>query len=357
MVKRAMVLAAGYGERLRPLTDLTPKPLMPVCNRPVIEGPLRLLRRHGVRQVVINLHHRGQAIKERLGDGGRLGLEINYSPEETILGTAGGIKAAERFLGDGPFLVINGDILIDLDLEEVSRFHKEKGAAVTLVLREEEASAYGVIKIDDDNRVVQFLRTASGDERHAAVQAMFTGVQILEPSLLELIPPGVPWGTSENLYPQLLEEGEPVYGYVMKGAWVDIGTPRCYLEANFMALENPSLLETEVTGETGEGITDQGGLKLDEGVGLRPPVHLGEGCMLEKGSVAGPGVVMGSRCSVGPESRISNSVIWDGVEIGGDSIIVDSIVCGDVIVPPSGVIEGKMVVRNEDGSLNVRSIV
>lgn len=350
IAEKAMVLAAGFGKRLRPLTELVPKPLLPICNRPAIEYTLRFLRRNGVRQAVINLHHKGQAVMDRLGDGGRFGVEINYSCEEVLLGTAGGIKAAERYFLDAPFFVINSDILVSLDLEAVRRFHRDRGAAATLVLREEEASAYGVIKVDAEGKVVQFLRTAARYGGSPVVEAMFSGIQLLEHSLLKRIPPGVPWGTSENLYPALLEEGAPVYGYIMKGAWIDIGTPRRYLEANFMALRDPSLLElTEPDG----GVSVESDVEMGGGAELRAPILLGDGCSLGKGSVIGPNVVMGSRCHVGPACRVSNSVIWDNVQTGGGSIIEDSIVAGEVLLPPASVIMGKIVTGGSGGALRV----
>lgn len=350
---KAMVLAAGFGKRLRPLTELVPKPLLPICNRPVVEYILRFLRRNGVRRTVINLHHKGRTVMDRLSDGDKFDVEINYSCEEVLLGTAGGIKAAERYFLGAPFFVINSDILVSLDLDAVRRFHRDRGAAATLVLREEEASAYGVIKVDAEGRVVQFLSTAARYGGSPVVEAMFTGVQLLEPSLLKRIPPGVPWGTSENLYPVLLEEGVPVYGYIMKGAWIDVGTPKRYLHANFMALRDPSLLELT---EPGGGVVIESDVEMGGGAELRAPILLGEGCSLGKGSVIGPNVVMGSRCRVGSACRINNSVIWDNVQAGGGSIIEGSIVAAGLTLSPASVIKGKIVTGDGEGPLTISAI-
>ena len=154
MIRRAMVLAAGRGTRLAPLTDTTPKPLLPVAGQPLIEHILEFLRAGGIREVVINLHHLGQRIKERIGDGRRLGLQVKYSWEDPILDTGGGIKRAEPLLAGEPFVVVNGDSLLELRLEDVVAFHRERAAVATMVVRPDpEAARYGLIELDADDRV------------------------------------------------------------------------------------------------------------------------------------------------------------------------------------------------------------
>jgi NDP-sugar pyrophosphorylase family protein len=353
----AMVLAAGFGKRLEPLTRMVPKPLLPVCNRPVVEHTLRLLHELGVREVVMNLHHLGQALMERLGDGGRMGVSIIYSQEEELLGTAGGIKAAEGYLRGGPFLVINSDILIELDLRDAWNFHKEKNALATLILREEEARKYGVISIDDEGRVVRFLDTSSREGGPVAVETMFTGVQILEPPVLDRIPPHIPWGSAEELYPSLMREGAALHGYLMKGAWVDMGTPERYLEANFMALERSFYTIFGENEGSGEGMNPAASPAEDARVEWRPPVLRGEGCRLEEGCVLGPRLIMGDDCRVGRDTRLSNCVIWEGVTIGRGSFLTDCIVADGVTIPPGSVIRWSMVVRGQSGAHSIHPIM
>src|SRR5919108_2651193 len=159
---RAMVLAAGQGQRLRPITDRVPKPLVSVAGRPMIEYPLRLLRHYGIREVVINLHHLGDQVEGYLRDGKRLGLKIFYSKENELLGTGGGLFKAKSFLSDGTFLVINTDVIIDLSIEEVLAYHAEKKATATLVLRPDLlADQYGSIEVDLQGRIHRFLDTRS----------------------------------------------------------------------------------------------------------------------------------------------------------------------------------------------------
>ena len=226
---KAMVLAAGQGTRLRPLTDSTPKALVPVAGRPMIEYALLLLRHYDIRDIVINLHHFGDQIESDLGDGAQLGLRISYSKEVELLDTGGGLLKAKSFLHDAGFIVINTDSLIDLNLTELIAFHKRKNAAATLVLRpDEEADQYGSMDIDDTGRIHRFL-----DSKIAAQQAgplrklMFTGVQILEPKIFAYMATqgaGEKFSTTKHTYPQMLLAGEALYGFCFDGFWQDLGT-------------------------------------------------------------------------------------------------------------------------------------
>jgi len=226
-----MVLAAGLGTRLRPLTEEVPKALLPVAGRPLIHYPLLLLKRYGITEIVINLHHHGNKIVEALGDGGAMGLRLHYSPEPTILGTGGGIKQARQLLGGGTFLVMNSDILIDLNLDKVVEFHHRRKSTVSMVVRSDpEAARYGAIELDAQDRI----RTIVGRGGHAAGalrQFMFTGVHILEPSVFDAIP-GQGFSSITDVYIAMLQRSEKLFGYVMRGAWMDLGTPERYQEAN-----------------------------------------------------------------------------------------------------------------------------
>lgn len=231
---KAMVLAAGLGVRLRPLTDTVPKALIPVAGRPLIHYPLLLLKRYGITDIVINLHHHGKMIVEALGDGRAMGLRLQYSWEPTILGTGGGIKQARELLGETTFLVMNSDILVDLNLDKVVQFHHHRESAVSMVLRADpRADQYGAIELDGRDRI----RTIIGQGGRGSVEAgevrrfMFTGVHILEPTVFDAIP-GPGFSSIIDVYIALLRRDEPLFGYVMKGAWMDLGTPERYQEAN-----------------------------------------------------------------------------------------------------------------------------
>ncbi len=226
---KAMILAAGLGTRLRPLTDTTPKPLLPVAGTPMIVWNLLLLRRHGIRDVIINLHHLGTMISQALGDGSALGMRILYSHEPVILGTGGGIKQAEAHFNGEPVLILNGDTLFELDLGALMTFHRERQAAATLVLRKDpEAARWGLVEVTDRAEVVRI--TGRGLSEPTATSArMFAGIHILHPRLLRYLPPGKECSIIDA-YVQGLQEGERIVGYDFDGFWSDVGTPERYAQ-------------------------------------------------------------------------------------------------------------------------------
>jgi len=225
---KAMVFAAGQGLRLGPLTATTPKALVPVAGKPMIEYPLRLLRHYGILEIIVNLHHLGEQIENYLGDGSRLGLRIIYSKEAELLDTGGGLLKAKPFLRDGTFIVINTDVLIDLPLGELLAFHYKNQAAASLVLRPDElADQYGSIEIDSDGKIFRFLQTQKPEPPPVSVtKLMFTGVQILEPRIFDYMnAEGLQkFGTTKHTYPKMLREGEKLCGFFFDGFWQDLGT-------------------------------------------------------------------------------------------------------------------------------------
>ena len=217
---RAMILAAGLGTRLRPLTNTTPKALAPVAGRPLIEYALRFVRAQGIREVVINLHHLGDQIRARLGDGRDYGVRITYSVEERLLETGGGVKQAQTFLDGGTFLVVNSDAILDLDLAAVLAAHQRNRAVASLVLRPDpDAASYGLLEIDRSGRLRRLRGQPAGvDEPLSAY--MFTGCQILEPRVFDFMPELRPFSLTRQTYVEMLRAGEPLYGFVHTGPWM-----------------------------------------------------------------------------------------------------------------------------------------
>jgi NDP-sugar pyrophosphorylase family protein len=233
-----MLLAAGYGTRLRPLTEAIPKPLLPIGDHPILVWNLLLLKRHGIREAIINLHYLGDQIVAALGDGSRFGMRLGYSHEPIILGTGGGIKQAAPYFDGGPFLVMNGDTLSDCDLTELIASHRTSGAKATLAVREDpNAGVWGAVMIDERARVRQIKneppRTTA--ETSALQAFMFAGIHVIDPMVVEAIPQGP--GSIIDVYIQLLREDAPLFGYCMKGYWSDIGTPERYALAQRQATE------------------------------------------------------------------------------------------------------------------------
>jgi NDP-sugar pyrophosphorylase family protein len=227
---KAMILAAGLGTRLRPLTNTMPKPLLPVGGMPLIVWNLLLLKRHGFHDVVINLHYLGPMIEQALGNGSQFGLRIIYSHEPMILGTGGGIKQAEPYFSGEPVLVLNGDTLVELDLTALWAFHHSNHAAATLVLREDaDAAGWGLVEVAAENRIVRITGKGLSNSL-PIVPRMFAGIHILNPRLLREVPKGVA-SSIVDPYVMAIERGDAVLGYDLNGYWSDVGTPERYAQA------------------------------------------------------------------------------------------------------------------------------
>ena len=227
---KAIILAAGFGHRLRPLTDTIPKPLLPLEEKPLISHTINLLKRHGFLNIVINLHHLGDKIESCLGDGSHLGVRIHYSREDVILGTGGGIRRARPLLEGGPFLVINGDILVDINLRELFEFHQKIGGAATMVLRDDPLKeGYGAVKVDENGRVRDILGRVKAKGK--LKKMLFTGIQILEEDIFDCIPETFPSSLTEDAYPELILRGKTVYMWEHRGYFIDMGTHAGYKQA------------------------------------------------------------------------------------------------------------------------------
>jgi NDP-sugar pyrophosphorylase family protein len=239
---RAMILAAGFGTRLQPLTNTVPKALVPVAGRPLIEYNLLLLKAYGIEDVVINLHHLGNKIREALGDGSAYGLHITYSPEDPILESGGGIKNAQSLLDGDTFLVINCDTIIDVDLHALIATHRQTKSVATLVLRSDpEAVSYGLLETNAHGR----LRRIRGEPADIKVkeplsQYMFTGCQVLEPRVFDFMPEVKPFSTTRETYLSMLRAEELLYGFLHTGTWMTVD------DADAMARATQAIISGQV---------------------------------------------------------------------------------------------------------------
>lgn len=235
-----MVLAAGFGSRLRPLTDNVPKPLVPVGAHPMIAYPLAVLRAAGIREVLVNLHHLGDQIRTALGDGSAYGLSISYSAEDPILDTGGAIEKAREFFAGDRFVVINSDILIDLPLADVIEWHKRRQSLATMVLRPDpQAIRYGIIEIDADARIRRFLGQPS-EVAGALTPLMFAGVHVFEPGVFAFMEPGR-FGINAVTYPRMLAAGQAIFGYAFDGYWRVVDTHAGLAEGRWDMLRSDTL--------------------------------------------------------------------------------------------------------------------
>lgn len=227
---RAMILAAGLGTRLRPLTDALPKPLLPIAGRPLIVWNLLLLRRYGITDVIINLHHLGHLIEQALGDGSPFGMRIVYSKEPVLLGTGGGLKQAESFFGGEPCVVLNGDTLFDMNLDDLAAVHRQRCAVATMAVRADpEPERWGAVEVDATHHVVRINGRGKNPEGRTE-KRMFAGVHLMHPRLLVDVPAGRDSSIIEA-YVRAIQAGETIAGCELSGYWSDIGTPERYAQA------------------------------------------------------------------------------------------------------------------------------
>ena len=338
---KAMILAAGLGTRMRPLTDHCPKPLLPLLLQPMLDHILAQLPRHGIHDVIINLHHHADQLAQWLGDGSRWGVHLSLSFEPEILGTAGALKRVEPLLRDAPFLVLNADVMIDVDLQALWHWHCQRQALVTMVLRPDPAArSYGAVIVDADGRVRRINGRPPTRVTVTGQETMFACVQVVDPQVLERIPPDSFITTTSDVYPALIEHNEAVYGYLYTGYWMDIGAPERYLQAHWDLLDG-------VLGDSWVHRLPAGShvvLHPDDmpqpapGVTLVPPVVLGPDVELAPDVCLGPYAVLGAGCRLARGAMVRDSVLWDGVQVGAGAQVRRCALATAVQVPAAGIL-------------------
>jgi mannose-1-phosphate guanylyltransferase/phosphomannomutase len=319
---KAVVMAGGEGTRLRPLTSNQPKPMVPIVGKPCMEHIVELLRDHGFDEVVITLAFMPQAIRSYFGDGESLGVKIEYSVEDTPLGTAGSVKQAEAALQE-TFLVISGDALCDVDLGALLDFHREKKAAVTIGLKSvENPLEFGIVVTDEDGRVERFLEKPSWSQVFS--DTINTGIYVIEPEVLRHIPPGEPYDWSSQLFPYLLEMGRPIYGFVLDGYWQDIGNLDQYRQANFDALDEKVRLNVPGIRLRGNVWVGEGA-EIDDLTAIEGPAFVGNYSRIGAEASVGAYSVLGSSVTLLEGARTMRSVIDSSTHIGRSSNIEGAI--------------------------------
>lgn len=346
---KAMILAAGKGTRVRPLTDEMPKPMIPIIGKPVMEYLVEELARHGFNDIMINVSHLPEQIENYFGNGERFGVEIGYSFEgyiedgeiqATALGSAGGLKRIQDFGGffDDTFLVVCGDALIDLDLTTAVREHWKSGAVAsicTLEVEPENVSEYGVVVTDDNGQITSFQEKPAAGE--ALSNSVNTGIYIFEPEVLDLIPSGKTYDIGGDLFPKIVEQGLPFHAINLPFNWIDIGRISDYWEANQKIMQQ-QLRTIPIPGtQVRPGIWVGLNTSIDfEDCDIRGPVYVGSGTRVEAGaSIVGP-TWIGHGCHIREGARISRSIIFEYTRIGSASIVSDSVAFGRFFVDKDG---------------------
>ncbi|MEM1717718.1 MAG: sugar phosphate nucleotidyltransferase [Thermosphaera sp.] len=309
---KAVIMAGGKGTRLRPLTVNIPKPIVPIADVPMMEHTINLLRRHGVREVLVTVSYLGDKIEKFFGDGGRYGVEIIYSFEEEPLGTAGGVKLLEEHLDD-TFLVLSGDVLTDIDLTRLVKTHEERGALVTIALtRVDNPVAYGIALLDENGWIQRFLEKPGWGEVFSDL--VNTGTYVMDPEVFDYIPSNKEYDFSKDLFPHLLKKGEKIYGYRMKEYWIDIGNPQKYIQANYDVLKGKVHVEIPHR-QVREGVWVGEGTELPGACDIRPPVIIGRFCRVDEGAVIDRFSVIGGGCYIASKAFVSRSIVWGNTSI------------------------------------------
>lgn len=315
---QAIILAGGKGTRLRPLTVYTPKPIVPLMNRPFLLFQIEILKRAGIKDIILSLNYQPSKIEYLLGDGAEFGVNIRYVTEPAPMGTAGAYKYASRSIKETT-VVFNGDILTDLDITKVIEFHRKKNAEATIVLTPvENPSAYGLVETDEENRVLRFREKPKPEElADLTTNNINAGVYILEPRVLDSIPEGENYSFEYNVFPDLLKNQKSFYAYILnENYWRDIGSPESYLQAH------GDFIEGKIEGFE---IAKADNAEIAANAFVSEKSVVGENCVIKPNaniinSVLGPGVLVEER------AFIENSVIWSHTHVAGSAEISSAVV-------------------------------
>jgi len=320
---RAMVLAAGLGERIRPLSDWLPKPLLPIANCPVMGHVLRHLGGHGFTEIVANTHYRPEEIIDHFGAGSEYGVNLTFSHEEELLGAAGGVRRCKEFFGDETFLVTGADDLTTMDLTALLAAHREAGAIASIGLVEvEQTSEYGIVVTDEAGRIQRFVEKPQGK---APSRTANTQIYVFEAEIFEFIPPDQAYDFGFDAFPAMVEAGVPFYGFQLPGYWRDIGNVSDYLEAHVDVLEGklgPSIPGHEIA----PGIWVGDGCGIDESADLTAPLLLGDRCRVRAKAQLGGGSSVGAGVIVEREAALWRSVVWQGAKVPEWAKLEDAVV-------------------------------
>ena len=336
---KAVVMAGGEGTRLRPLTCNIPKPMARLCGRPVLCYILDLLAQNGVDEVYLTLKYLPQEVTSYFNQGNYCGMQLHFVEEEIPLGTAGGVKNAARGFQE-PFLVISGDALCDYQLREAVAFHNASGAQATLVTAQvEDPREYGLVRLEEDGRVEGFIEKPGWGQ--AVSDLANTGIYIVDPACLALVPEGRPFDFAKDLFPEMMRRGMPLYGYRAEGYWCDIGDLRAYLQCQRDLLAGK--VKARFAPQIAQGIFAKGELPKGD-FHLIPPVYIGENVEIAPGAQIGPDCVIDDHCFVGPGAKARFSVLLESAYLAADATLTGAILCSGASVKRGGsMFEGSAV--------------
>lgn len=340
---KALILIGGLGTRLRPLTCHTPKPLLPIVNRPFLEYQFELLKRHGVKNIILCVSYMPHAFEDYFGDGKKWGVHLTYVHEKEPMGTGGAIRNAAPHI-DEPIIILNGDILTDIDIAAMMKYHEQKKAVVTIGLtRVKDPTIYGLVETDKDGLIKRFLEKPTWDE--VTCNTINAGVYIFEPHIIDLIPDGVNYSVERGLFPNLLRDARPMAGYTSNGYWMDIGTIDKYMQAH-VDMMNRSV-DYDLPGRmkqdnlwVGKNLTWGKNIELNgrlvcgdhvtiaDNVQIKGNVSLGDHVTIGENVTVIDSVILG-KTKVGPDVRLENALVGENCIIEENAIISPSVALGN----------------------------
>jgi NDP-sugar pyrophosphorylase family protein len=320
---KAILLAGGKGTRLRPLTLHTPKPIVPIFNRPFLHYQLDLLKQvPAIDEVILSLNYQPRRIEEIFGDGSDAGIKIRYVVEPSPLGTAGAVRYAGENLTES-VVVFNGDVLTQIDLAAVIRLHQERGAKATIVLTPvENPSAYGLVETDAQGNVQRFLEKPSPDE--ITTNHINAGIYVLEPETFDRIPRDVAWSIERRYFPSLIERGETFVGFVYEGYWIDIGTAEKYLQVHRDIMDG-RLRAAPFDGEAGDAMVSPSA-RVDTGATLEGPCFVDDGVVVRAGARIGPYSVIGRHTQIDEDAVVEGSIVWSGCRLSKEARVEGALI-------------------------------
>jgi len=322
---KAILLAGGKGTRLRPLTIHTPKPIVPIFDRPFLHYQLDLLKQvPEIDEVVLSLNYQPRRIEEIFGDGSESGLALRYVVEPAPLGTGGAIRYAGESLHDS-VVVFNGDVLTQVDLGAVIALHRERKAKATIVLTPvDNPTAYGLVEADADGNVRRFLEKPSADE--ITCDTINAGIYVLEPDTFDRIPKDTPWSIERSFFPSLVERHETFVAYVYRGYWIDIGTPDKYMQVHHDIMDGRYVARRAAPFMTTPGaawVSPEA--RVEEGAVIETPCFIDDGTVVKAGARIGPYSVVGRHCHLEEHAHLERAILWANTRVSQEAVVRRSI--------------------------------
>jgi NDP-sugar pyrophosphorylase family protein len=341
---KAILLAGGKGTRLRPLTIHTPKPIVPIFERPFLHYQLDLLKQvPDIDEVILSLNYQPRRIEEIFGDGSESGLNIRYVVEPAPLGTAGAVRYAGESLHES-VVVFNGDVLTNVDLNAVLALHRERKAKATIVLTPVDTpTAYGLVETDAAGNIQRFLEKPKPDE--ITCDTINAGIYVLEPDTFDRIPKDTPWSIERSFFPSLIERGETFVAYIYRGYWIDIGTPEKYTQVHRDVMDGRCHMEPFTNGPGTVWVSPNA--RVEQGAVLEGPCFVDEGAVVKSGARIGQYSVIGRQCHIEENASIEQSILWSSSRVSQDAVVRRSVLGRHCHIGRSASIEDGVVLGDK----------